>query len=352
MHSGIVSRRRLLGGFGLGALGLALRPAWAAMVPDRFTLRIAGPEGGWLDRIGRILAPELAAALPPGAQLLRRADGGRDGVSGSNGFAGTALPDGRSLLLAPGAAALAWLVGDGRVNFDLARLVPVIGGASSGVVAGRLPPAGALSGAPWRVAADAPAGADLPALLAAELLGARLQPVLGLSGGAARRALAAGHVDAVFLRGQRIDVARQIAVLAAEGVPALFSLGVPDSAGGLARDPSLPALPDLQEFAARQGGPRLAGPLYAGWRSAAAASTTRFLLLLPPLTPPPMVALWRRAGDLATLAPSLRAQEETAGIRPLASPAADLALAAIAPSAEASLALRGWLARRFNWQAG
>jgi hypothetical protein len=159
-------------------------------------------------------------------------------------------------------------------------------------------------------------------------------------------------VEAVFLRGQRTGVSRQIADLAAEGVPALFSLGVPDAAGGLARDPLLPALPDLQEFAERQGRPRLAGPLYAGWRSAAAASTTRFLLLLPPLTAPAMVALGRRAGDLASTAPSLRALEEAEEMRPLASPAADLALAAIVPSPEASLALRGWLARRFNWQTG
>jgi hypothetical protein len=324
----------------------AAQPAPA--FPDGVTILVAGPEGGHTFDWTRVIGPALSRALPPETPVRMTASGGADGVTGANQFDVRSAPDGQTVLLVPGMAALAWLVGDPRAQFDAGHWVPVLAGATPGVVVARVGPSGFGPGAKPRIAASAPGGAELPALLGIDLLGATVVPVFGLSEpGRAAEALQRGAVDAVFVRGRKVP--EQVSELAEVGGEPVFTLGARDAAGALVRDPLFPDLPNLVELRAGLGGAPLSGPLFDAWCAAATACQLDFGLVLPQLTPAAMVALWRRAGTQAAAASDVQAAAAALSVRPLGSPAATASIAADAP---ALLALRRWLATRFNWHAG
>ncbi|MBS0558606.1 MAG: hypothetical protein JSR21_00980 [Proteobacteria bacterium] len=312
--------------------------------PDGATIVVGGPEGGGLDAWSRVIVPALGQAMPPGITLHRTLSGGADGVTAANQFDARGMPDGQSVLLAPGLAATAWLVGDPRAQFDVGHWVPVMAGATPGVVMARGGAAGVARGRRPRIAAASPAGPDLPALLALDLLQADAVPVFGLAEPAqVADALRHGAVDAVFVHGERAP--DRIAVLAESGALPAFSLGTRDAAGAFARDPLYPDLPAFAELLTAAGG-RASGPLFDAWCAVAAAGQMEFGLMLPHLTPAALVALWRRAGAVAAQAPEVQATAAALAVR--ASAGADT-VAPLVPGAEALLELRRWLAARFNW---
>jgi hypothetical protein len=213
------------------------------------------------------------------------------------------------------------------------------------VVVARVGPTAFGPGGRPRVAASAPSGPALPALLGIELLGARVRPVFDIDDAAqARDALQRGEVDAVFVCGH--NVPERVAALAPAGGQPVFSLGARDAAGALVRDPLFPDLPNLAEMGVGLSGAAPSGPLFDAWGATAAASQLDFALVLPQLTPASMVALWRRAGAQAAAAPEMQAAAAALSVRPSGGPAAT---AAIAPDAAALLQLRRWLATRFDW---
>jgi hypothetical protein len=308
-------------------------------------LLMAGPADGTLARWGARLAEALAPGLPADARIQATAVGGADGVTGANQFTARVAPDGNTLLLAPGAAALAWQVGDRRAQFDVGRWLGVMAGVVPGVVCGRVGAAqigaaqtggGQIGGRPGerlRVGMAGPVGPDLAALLGLELAGLAVAPVFGvLDQDAAAQALASRAVDAVLLRGA--GVAANLAPLAQVGVVPLFALGD-------ARDPAWLAIPTLAEFAGARGVAPGAG-LSAAWHGVAATAQTEFALVLPQLTPAALVALWRQAGSQA-----MAAMQQPGQLRALDG----AAVQALAADAAALSALRAWLAERLNWKA-
>lgn len=321
----------------LALLVAVVRPARAAPLAEAPTLLVAGPEGGWLDQWAVRLSAALAPGLPAGTRLQRSAVGGEDGVTGANQFATRMAPDGNTLLLVPGAAALAWQVGDPRARFDAAQWLGVVACTMPAVVVGR--GAAWKPGASVRVGMAGPVGPDLPALLGLELAGLTPVPVFGaLEAGAAAQALSAQTVDAVLLRGR--DISASLGPLAQVGASPLFAL-----TSGEARDPAWLAVPTLAEYAAGRGATP-SGELLAAWRGTAAAAQTEYALVLPHLTPAALVALWRQAGNQAA-----SAVQET-DTRSMGAPAAHALAQAMAPDVAALLALRGWLAGRLGWKAG
>ncbi len=321
----------------------AAQPAPA--FPDGATILVAGPDGGRTDAWTRVIVPALSPALPPETLIRKTATGGPDGVTGANQFDARGMPDGQTVLLVPGLAAMAWLVGDPRAQFDAGHWVPVLAGATSGVVVARAGPSAFGPGTRPRLAASSPTGPELPALLGIELLGAQVVPVFDIeTPDQARDALRQGAVDAVFVGGHKVP--ERVAGLAAVGGQPLFSLGARDAAGALVRDPLFPDLPNLAEMRVGLSGTPLSGPLFDAWGAAAAATQLDFGLVLPQLTPASMVALWRRAGAQAAAAPAMQAAAAALSVRPLDGPAAT---ASIAADGVALLELRRWLATRFNW---
>ncbi len=332
-------RRTLMGAAAAAVLG---RTAGAAPVnavfPDGATLLIAGPGGGAMDLWAEWLTPALARALPPSTPVLKDLVGGPDGVTGANQFEARTVPDGSTALLVPGSAAMAWLVGDPRARYDAGHWIPAMAGVASGVIASRLPLAQIMAGAPVRIAASGPAGPELPAMLALDLLGAQWQPVFGAGPGALGR----GLVDVVFLYGRGVPEAARAA--AAAGAPPIVSLGVVDDEGRPQHDPSFAGLPDASELLAG----RVTNPkLLSAWQATASAAVLEMALVLPQPAPAAMVALWRRACRDA--AGSLQSQASTIAVRPLGSPAANAVTSAAIPDAAVLLELRRWLATRLDY---
>lgn len=319
----------------------------AAPFAETPRLLVAGPRDGALNRWADALLPALEQSLPPDTAIHRTEIGSADGVTGANQFEARGAPDGLTVMLAPGQAVLAWMVGDPRAKFDVGHWVPVMAGTSAGIVVGRstvLAPHGRA-----RVAAASPASADLAALLGVHLLGANMEPVFGLTGAQAScSAFSQGAVDAVLLRGH--GVPEQFAALATAGAQPLFTFGALDDAGQIRRDPAYPAVPHFAELYAQRNGHEPGGPLCRAWSATAAAAQLEFGLVLPQLTPASMVALWRHAGVDAVASLGVQATAATVDVRPLGGTAATANTAALAASAPAMQELRRWLVDQFNWR--
>ena len=316
------------------------------------SIMVAGPDGGELERWGRVLAPVLARFMSPGGATHVSSTGGVDGVTGANQFDARAAPDGSTLLLVPGAAALAWLAGDPRAQFDAAHWVPVMAGVTPGVVAGRVGTNALARGNGVRIGAASPAGPDMAALLGIELLGARPIPSFGLTDAAAARdAFLRREVDLVFLHGRQ--VAERLADLRAAGAQPLFALGAVGETGSPERDPLFPDVPNLPELYTAQRGSRPAGMLYRCLDGGGSRSAARFRPGAATAYP------GRDGGAVAAGRHTCRWDAGTAGgsgggLGPAAGrgrgpPPSTTEVAADAP---ALLELRRWLATRFNWRAG
>jgi len=269
-------------------------------------------------------------------------------VTAANQFEARIAPDGSTALLLPGSAAMAWLVGDPRARFDAAHWVPALAGVTPSLLASRVSAGRILGGAPLRLAAAGPAGPDLPAMLALDLLGANWQPVFGLSDAAAQIALAQGSVDAVCLHGRRVQDMSY--ALRAAGAPPVFTFGAVDEAGQPQRDPAFIDVPDAMEL--MPAGAPASDHLRAAWRATIAAGQLEVALVLPQLTPAAMVALWRRACAQAVGSAPVQAQAVSLGVRALPVPAATASTAAVMTDAASLLALRHWLATRLDFRPG
>ena len=306
-------------------------------------MMVAGPADTATARWAGLLVGPLATALHPGRALAVSAIGGRDGVTGANAFEALTNPDGSTALLVPGAAAIAWLVGDPRVHFDAGRWVPALASFGAAVLLGR----GGAQSARLRVAASTPGGLELPALLGLSLLGVTPVPVFGLADpDDARAALLDGHVDAIMLTGR--DVPQRVAALSRRDLRPIFSLGT--DARATSRDPALAGVPTLPELYQARLGRKPAGPLFDAWMATAAAARLDAALVLQPLTPPALVAQWRGACTQAIADPSLAVAVRTAQLKPLPAPDCVSALSVIVADEGTLLALRRWIASRTGWR--
>ncbi len=336
-------RRTLLRAAAAVPLALATRPARSAAdgTPDAAAMLVAGPSGGHLDRWANALAAPLGRGLAQAMPLRWQTVGGADGVTGANQFEARVSPDGQTALLLPCDAAFAWLAGDPRARFDAARWVPVMSGTTAAMIAGRVPIEALGPGTKLRIAASGPAGPDLAALLALDLLGIEAVPVFNLQDPGAVAAAFGNHaVDAVFLHGE--DASRRLAALPGAAPVVMVDPNDPD--GQVRRDPRFPRVPGVLDIlgARRQG---TGGPLFEAWCVAAAAAQLEFALVLPQLAPASSVSLWRRAAAQVAGAPDALAAFSD-DVRPVAAPVSPVVMA----DAQTLFELRRWLATRFNWQ--
>ncbi len=204
-------------------------PLGAACPPSR-----TAPPCWWPDpaagrrMLGRVAAPGLGRALPPGTAVRKDVVGGVDGVTAANQFEARTVPDGGTALLLPGSAAMAWLVGDPRARFDAGHWVPALAGVTPGLVVSRVPAARArrrtaAAGAsePSRPGAAGDAG-DGPA---------GRQLVAGVRPGGRRRRRGAGAGPGGRRLPARPPGAGPAAAAGAGRAAPLFSFGSVDEAG-------------------------------------------------------------------------------------------------------------------------
>ncbi len=323
----------------------------AATMPPPFAshakLLVAGPIDGRLAALARSFKSGFDSQLPPSQAVEIDQVGGADGVTAANQFEARIAPDGETSLLVSGAAALAWLVGDPRAQFDIGHWLPVTTGQVSGVVLvgqTNMPPSGML-----RLAIeDSPAFA-LPAQLGLYLLGSKVNKLV--PSGDAIQSLAKGEADLAFLRGSdvaaRLDAA--VAGSAAKATP-LFGLGSLDDHSRLTPDVALPSIPTLPDLLMRQA-MSVDPALLNAWRALAAASRLDTALLLPWLTPANVVAWWRAAcSDMAAsdMGPftGQAARGVVGGPQWHTDPTGNFGLNAIITDTTTSLALHRWLANQ------
>jgi hypothetical protein len=328
------TRRGLTGAALAAALAAASRPSRAAApVPEAATLLAPGPEDGPEARMAARAAAALARGLVQAAAVRVAVLGGPDGITAANRFASSTAPDGRVLLMLPGLAAQAQLVGDSRARYEPRQWPALCASLQAAVVAGRGAPADA---APLRVALPSPGAPEAAALLALDLLGRRTTPIFGLSGPAAEAAVRNGQADALVICG-----AAPGARAAALGLAAWFAF---DAAGG-GRDQMAPEIPSLGDLLPDPHRPDLLDAA----RAAGAALRTRALVVLPPLTSADVVALWRGAAQRwAEEAPG----PADDGARRVGAAEATMLSSTLCAAPDIALAYREWLLRRLNWRAG
>lgn len=327
------TRRGLLGAMLATGAGCPCPISAAANVPEAATVIAPGPEDGPAAAFAMRAARGLARGLVQAAALRVTVLGGPDGITAANRFAASAAPDGRMLLVLPGLAALALLIGDSRARYEPRHWPAISGSLMPAALAVR---ENLTPGAPLRLALAGPSSPEAAALLALDLLGRAATPLVLPTGISAETAVAQGAADALVLAGPAIPA--RAAALRLQPVFAFDSRGA-------ARDPGLPDVPALGEVLPDP--PRM--ELMEAARAAGAALRTRGLLVLPPLTSADAVALWRGAAQRWT-------DEATtvieAGTRRLLPEEASAALAALCPPPEVALAYREWLQRRFGFRTG
>lgn len=293
------------------------------------TLLVAGPPGGRLDRWAELFAPLLGRSMPSRIPMELRNVGGIDGVTGANQFEARGAPDGSIALLVPGSAALSWLAGETRAQFDPARWVPLWAAANAAVLVSRNT---LVPGSKLRVAAASPAGPELPVLLALDLLGitAILSP--------------AASADASLIRGPNFNTAL-LAAASAGFQPVMTLGGIGTDARGT-RDARLPTVPTAFELIRGQA----SSDLLAALTAAETATQLEAGLVLPALTPAASVAAWRRACLTLQQDPVISREAARLGTRVIPADSVATCTSEIVGSAATLLALRQWLAARYDWR--
>lgn len=324
-----MTRRQAMTGLALlPHLAIGTARAAGSSLPAMPKLCVAGPAGGLADRWAAIIAEPMGTALHgPGATPLPCENiGGADGVTGANQYQARAVPDGTMALLLPGAALMAWLVGDTRVRFDIGTWAPLWGVTTEAVVATR---ARLETGRAIRVAVSGIGGPGLEALLALELMGVEAIPVIGGS---------LDEVDAVYLRGA---AARD--PLSAPGFAPAFSLG-----GRPGREPAFPDLPQAADlFAPALAAKREAVEMF---QAVSAAASIEVALVLPAVVPATALAWWRHGCAQMDDAPAVRATVASAAARQDDAGQIATQLASVALDMPAMLALRIHLVERYRWR--
>lgn len=269
---------------------------------QRVTVLIPFQPGGGSDLYGRFIGEALVRRLPGAPQAAFHNVAGGGSTLGANLFQRQARPDGRTLLVLSASTLLAALLGDPRVDYDVAKWTPVLISPSGGAALARTDlPATTLEGLvasrkPLSYASQPATSIDLVMLLGAKLLGLPLQPTFGYRGhNDARLAFEKGVAQIEFQTTPAYRDKNQALIAAGLAQP-LFSFGVMTETGGFARDPSFLELPTLVESYQKLHGAPPGGQLYEAYRAVfAAAFTAQKGVMLPEHTPSEVLEAYRQA---------------------------------------------------------
>jgi tripartite-type tricarboxylate transporter receptor subunit TctC len=310
----------MLGTVAAGAAGLA-RPAIAQRAVD-FSGRtiewvIPFSEGGGSDVWARFLAPYLARYLPGRPNVIVRNVPGGGSITGTNEFFLRARPDGSTFIGTSGSTQFPFLLGDPRVRYDYAQMPPVLVSPTGGVVylparfgvrnAGEL---GKLKEQELVYASQGATSLDLVPMLAFKVMGLNVRYVFGMRGrGEGRLAFERGEATIDYQTTSAYLTQVTPLVQAGTAVP-MFSWGVLDANGNVARDPTFPDLPHFVEAYEMMHGRKPSGVEFdaylAFFGSGFAAQKPA---MLPPRTAAPIVAAYRQAFVETIADPELQARK-------------------------------------------
>ena len=283
------TRRRILAaGSAAAALGLAgVRPAFSQSTVD-----FAGETVEW---------------------WMPFSEGGGS-ITGSNEFVARARPDGLAILGTSGSTQFPFLLGDPRVRYDYAKLIPVLVSPTGGVC--YLPskfevksPAdlGKLKDQELVYGSQGATSLDLVPMLAFRLLGLNVRHVFGMKGrGDGRLAFERGEATIDYQTSSAYLTNVVPLVEAGTAVP-MFSWGILDAEGNVARDPTFPDLPHFVEAYEMMHGSKPSGVEFDAYRSFFGSGfAAQKPCMLPEGTPDDIVATYRKAFADAVADPELQ----------------------------------------------
>lgn len=219
------------------------------------TLEVVVPygPGGGSDTWARLVAPYLQQHLGPRAAVQVLNVPGAGSVAGANEYALRRRPDGRSVLVTGPSTFLPYVLGEPAVRYEFRELTPIVASpvgaaiyVSSKLGVERVEELAALD-VDLVYGGISPTGGDLLILLAFEVLGLKVRPILGYtSKGAARVAFEQGEVNIDYQTMPAYLASVTPLVESGLAVP-IMTLGFVTETGELVRDPTLPDLPTVRE---------------------------------------------------------------------------------------------------------
>ena len=322
----------------LGAVALAMPMSLQAQDFAGETIEWTIPfgVGGGTDVWARFFAPQLSEALPgnPTVVVLNVPGGGS--ITGANQFAMRASDDGLSILGTSASTQYPAILGDPRVRYDYADWTAVLASPTGGVV--YIDPKYGVTGPQdieklraeeIRFASQGATALEMPVLLAFKMMGLNIKAVFGMeSRGAGRLAFERGEAGIDFQTSSAFMSSVRPLVDGGKAVP-LFSLGVVDAEGNVARDPSFPDMPTFVEFYEQATGAKPEGEAFEAWKALMLAGfSLQKMLVLPKDAPAEVIAAYGEAAKTIVEAPDFRerAGEELGDYDQLVDDEADAAL--------------------------
>lgn len=316
------------------------------------------PVAGGSDVWARFYAPYMTKYLPGNPTVVVKNVPGGGSTRGANEFAARARPDGLTLLGTSGSTQFPYLLGDNRVRYEYKDWIPVLASPTGGVVfvnsnlgAKSAADIGALKKAKLIYGSEGATSLSLVPMLAFRQLDLSVQYVFGMKArGGARLAFERGESNIDYQTTGAYLASVMPMVKAGRAVP-LFSWGVLDDNGKLARDPTFPDLPHVGEVVA-QAGARQSG---LEWNTLVAFITAGFaaqkLVVLPKGTPKDIVAAYSDAFRKIQSDPEFVARKDKVlGLYPQATGKAAETLYRVAT--EVSPASRYWVREHLSQNYG
>jgi hypothetical protein len=287
----------------LGAMFAATSAQALDLANKTVSLIVPFPTGGGVDLWARFNAPLLSKHLPGRPVVLVKNMPGGGSTAGANFFQASAKPDGLTLLASSASTQFPYLLGDPRVKYEYKDWRVVLAGPTGGAAyvstkfgAKSIRDIDKLRGKELFFASPGPTALELVSLLGFRLVDLNVTHIFGVVG---RAEGLLGFERGEFTIDSQTTTAylRRSAGLVRDGMAApLFSWGVIDKNGELARDPNFPDLPHIGEAYEIVHGRKPEG---VEWEAFKAFLISGFpaqkLMLLPQGTPDDILETYRAA---------------------------------------------------------
>jgi tripartite-type tricarboxylate transporter receptor subunit TctC len=259
--------------------------------------------GGGSDVWARFNAPFLSKHLPGNPTVVVKNVPGGGSITGTNQFAGSARPDGLTILGTSGSTQLPFLLGDRRVRYDYKDWDVVFAAPTGGVAyisskygVKSVKDLGKLKGQKLVYGSQGATSLDLVPMLGFSLLGLDVKHVFGMkSRGEGRLAFERGEATIDYQTSSAYIKSSMPLVTEGKAV-ALFSWGVADEKGNLTRDPAFPDLPHAAEAIQMVLGKAPSGQEWDAFKAFLVAGFhAQKLVVLPKGTPKEIVETYRTA---------------------------------------------------------
>ncbi|RPI47290.1 MAG: tricarboxylate transporter [Betaproteobacteria bacterium] len=305
----ITAKRVLMVGaiaFSTGAAVPALSADQVSFAGKRIDVIVPFAPGGGSDVYMRALAPFLEKHLPGKPTIIVRNVPGSRSIPGANQFQERAKPEGTDVMVVSATTVASFVFDRKKVKFEMDKWEPVLL-SPQGAISYASPSLGIkswkdlpkLKGQQLVFGGQSAASGELRFIMTLHLLGFKTNHVWGLNRGPVRLAFERGEFNVNYdstpgYMGGAIKL-----VQAGKAVP-IFSAGVINEKGELARDPNVPDLPHFGEAYELVHGKKPSGPGYDAWLSVSKMNTMMNKgIFLPAGTPKPVLDAWRKAiGDM------------------------------------------------------